>query len=141
MRQVVWLCTCCTLIGISFMSGEAVPVYPSAAAITARGGGARLAEGAAWAASSARSDGPSMLPEWRNWAEPTVSVRRSEEARCEWQTDGWAFAGMVFIAWTMLWGLGVLDQASYSASCDDCNLVQGRSYGLVRYFYIIYGMF
>ena len=100
------------LIGVSFMSGEAVPVYPGGAP------SARLLSGAAGPAwdPSAGAAGGEMLPAWGHRAGPTVAVRRKEEPRCEWQTDGWAFVGMVFIAWAMLWGLGVLNQVRYRAA-------------------------
>jgi hypothetical protein len=76
--------------------------------------GLSAAHGPAWGPRSASGE---MLPAWGHRTGPTVAVRRPEEPRCEWQTDGWAFAGMVFIGWAMLWGLGVLNQVRALCVC------------------------
>jgi hypothetical protein len=128
---------CFLFIGLSFMSGEAVEenainfksgavqLLHAAAAAAALAGGATVggkdlhldgsaAEAAAIRQWLAASGGPWLQLLATDLDAPMGAVPGALPAgtvpRCVWRTDGWAYLGMLFIAWVMLWLISILNE-------------------------------
>ena len=135
--QLLWLGVCFLFIGLSFMSGEAVEenaisyhagvmqlLHAAVASPLAMGAKADVDGSAAEAAAIrqwlAASGGPWLQllatdldagPSASASASASIAATPAVAApRCVWRTDGWAYLGMLFIAWVMLWLISILNE-------------------------------